>query len=82
MVGILYVLFFYSVPIGLIVLFFVSLFRYISAKKQNNASPSTFADVEIQKRKIILIVISVVTGVITAIVIGFMILMFMAIAYM
>lgn len=78
----LYDIFFFAIPIILIALFGVSLYRYISAKKQNKIAPGTFSDAEIKKRKIILIVLSVVAGVLAVIVIGFIVLMFMAVAFM
>lgn len=78
----LYDIFFFAIPIILIALFGVSLYRYISAKKQNKAAPGTFSDAEIKKRKIMLIVLSVLAGVLAAIVIGFIALMFMAVAFM
>lgn len=78
----LYDIFFFAIPIILIALFGVSLYRYISAKKQNQVAPGTFSDAEIKKRKIMLIVLSVVAGVLAVIVIGFIVLMFMAVAFM
>ena len=78
----LYDILFFSIPIILIALFGISVFRYVSAKKQNKAAPGTFSDDEIKKRKIMLIVLSVITAVLAAIVIGFIALMFMAVAFM
>ena len=78
----LYDIFFFAIPIILIALFSVSLYRYISAKKQNKMAPGTFSDAEIKKRKIMLIVLSVIAGVLATIVIGFIALMFMAVAFM
>ena len=78
----LYDIFFFAIPIILIALFSVSLYRYISAKKQNKMAPGTFSDTEIKKRKIMLIVLSVIAGALAVIVIGFIALMFMAVAFM
>lgn len=78
----LYDIFFFAIPIILIALFGVSLYRYISAKKQNKMAPGTFSDTEIKKRKIMLIVLSVIAGALAVIVIGFIALMFMAVAFM
>ena len=84
MLGILlYEIFFFAIPIILIVLFSISLYRYVSAKKQNKVAPGTFSDEEVKNRKVVLIVLSVVAGVLVAIVIGFIALMlFMAVAHM
>ena len=79
----LYEIFFFAIPIILIVLFSISLYRYVSAKKQNKVAPGTFSDEEVKNRKVVLIVLSVVAGVLVAIVIGFIALMlFMAVAHM
>ena len=78
----LYDIFFFAIPIILIALFGVSLYRYISAKKQNKMAPGTFSDAEIKKRRIMLIVLSVIAGALAVIVIGFIALMFMAVAFM
>ncbi|MBQ8523469.1 MAG: hypothetical protein IJ457_02470 [Clostridia bacterium] len=78
----LYDILFFSIPIILIALFGISVYRYVSAKKQNKAAPGTFSDDEIKKRKIMLIVLSVITAVLAAIVIGFIVLLFMAVAFM
>lgn len=78
----LYDIFFFAIPIILIALFGVSLYRYISAKKQNKVAPGTFSDAEIKKRKIMLFVLSVIAGVLAVIVVGFIALMFMAVAFM
>ena len=78
----LYDIFFFAIPIILIALFGVSLYRYISAKKQNKVAPGTFSDAEIKKRKIMLIVLSVIAGVLAVLVVGFIALMFMAVAFM
>ncbi|MBE6677212.1 MAG: hypothetical protein E7597_00245 [Ruminococcaceae bacterium] len=73
---------FLAIPIALIVLLGVSLYHYLYAKKQNKTEPGTFSDGEIKKRKITLIILSVIAGVFAAIVIGFIALMFMAVAFM
>ena len=78
----LYDILFFSIPIILIALFGISVYRYVSAKKQNKVAPGTFSDDEIKKRKIMLIVLSVITAVLVAIVIGFIVLLFMAVAFM
>ncbi len=83
MFGILiYDILLFAIPIVMLVFFGVSLYRYLTAKKKNEATPGTFSDEEIKRRKKILTIASVIVGVLVAIVIGFTILMFMAVAYM
>lgn len=79
---ILYNVLFFAIPLLFIVLFGISLFRYISAKRQNKATPGKFSDKEINTRGIILIVLSVILGIFVAVVLGFVGLMYMAVAYM
>lgn len=78
----LYDILFFGIPAILIGFFGVSIYRYITAKKQNEVSPGTFTAEEIKKRKTILIVLSVVAGIIAAVVVGFIALLAMAIAFM
>ena len=60
----------------------ISLYRYLSAKKQNARTPNTFWDWEIPKRKHLLTVLSIMLGINTAVAVGFMLLVYRAIAYM
>lgn len=83
MFGILfYDILFFGIPAILILLFGISLYRYLSAKKQNKEVPGSFSDSEMKKRKIMLIILSVISGVLAVIVIGFIALLFMVVAYM
>ena len=77
-----YDLLFFGIPVILIVLFGISVYRYVSAVKQNKQAPGTFSPEEIKKRRIALIIFSVVAGVLAAVVIGFVWLLFMAVAFM
>ncbi len=78
----LYEMLFFSIPIASIVLLIISIYRYISAKKQNKAVPNTYSHDEIKKRRIMLIVMSVIVAVVVTIVVGFMLLLFSALAHM
>ena len=79
---ILYAVLFFAIPVILIVLYCVSLYHYVSAKKKNKTAPGTFTDDEIKKRKKMLLVLSVAAGVLVAVVIGFSVLLSMCIAHM
>jgi hypothetical protein len=76
-----YVLFF-ALPFLTVGFFGISLFRYLSARKTNKKNPDTFSADEIKKRKLLFIISSVVMGVFVTIVIGVIVLLCMAIAYM
>ena len=73
---------FYALPIGLIALLVIVCKRYKSAKRQNEAVPGTFTDKEINKRKTVMIIVSVIVGSILTVVLGFTVLLFMAVAFM
>lgn len=77
-----YNILFFGIPVIFITLFGVCIYRYIYAKKQNKISPGTFSDMEIKKRKTMLIALSVISGIPLVIVIGFVAVLFMAVAYM
>lgn len=81
-VAFLFVLLFFGIPSALIVLFGVSLYRYLSAKRKNRQVPGTFSPEEIKRRKTVLVVLSVMTGILLVVVIAFTVLLSMAIAYM
>ncbi len=82
MAGILFMALIYLIPLSAIVFFIVSLCCYISAKKRYNTDPNDFNSQKKQTTKTLLIVSSIIMGVLLAVVIGFMALMYMAVAYM
>ena len=63
-------------------MFGVFIYRYCSAISGNKKIPQTFPPAEIKKRLILLIVSSVIMGVLLLVVIGYIALIFMVIAYM
>jgi len=73
---------FFGIPAILLIFAAISLRRYRSAKEQNEDEPDTYSAEEIKRRKIMMIIAYVVLGVIAAVVIGFIALFFMAIAFM
>ena len=78
----LYDILFFGIPAVLFVLFGVSLDRYKTAKEENKQNPGTYSPEEMKKRKMMLIIASVIAGILVAVVIGFIALMFMAVAFM
>ena len=76
MVGFLYSLMVTLLPLGTIVFFIVSLVRYLNGRKAG------CAETEMKRRKILLVVSSVIMGVLVASIIGIIALLYMAIAYM
>ncbi len=82
MFGWFYDTLFFAIPAILILCLGISIYRYVSAKKQNEQAPGTVADDEIKRRKTVLILLSVVTGVLVIVVGGFLALLYMAVAFM
>lgn len=76
MVGFLYSLMVTLLPLGTIVFFIVSLVRYLNGRKAG------CAETEMKRRKILLVVSSVIMGVLVASILGIIALLYMAIAYM
>lgn len=76
MAGFFYSLLVVGLPIGAIVFFIVSLVRYLSGRKGGCEAQ------EMHRRKILLVVSSVIMGVLVASILGIIALLYMAIAYM
>ena len=68
----LYGLIVFSMPVGIVVWFIISLSRFVSAKRQNKINPNTFSKSQITTRKVMLIVSSVLFGILVSLLLGFM----------
>lgn len=77
-----YDLLFFAIPTVLMVLLGISIHRYRAAKEQNEQVPGSYSPEEIRNRKIFLIIMSVVAGILAAVVIGLIALLFLAVAFM
>lgn len=73
---------FFGTPLVAIIIFGICLYCFISAKKANKANPGTFSNETIKKRKLALIITSIVAGAIVFMTISIMIEITLAIAYM
>lgn len=78
----IYALLLFAIPVAVIVFFLVSLKKYRAAKARCTQDPTPADLEELKKRKSLLIAASVTAAVLTAIVIGLIILVSSAIAYM
>ena len=78
----LFVTLFFSIPIASIIMLIISIYRYISAKKRNKAVPNTYSEKDIKARKIMMIIMLIIVGVLATIVVGFILLLYSALAYM
>ena len=73
---------YYIIPIGAVLFFCISLFRYLHAKHKNKRTPGTYSDAKLKSRKICLIVSSVIAGILAVVVVSFIGLLMMAVAFM
>lgn len=73
---------FLGIPIATILVFLFSLCSFIYVKWKNKKEPNSFSGEKIKKLKLLLIVSSVVLGVLILVVVGFIILLSMSVAYM
>lgn len=65
-----------------IIAFIASLILYCQAKSANKKVPGTYNEMQVKTRRNILIASSVVAGIILSVILGFMILLMSAVAYM
>ena len=83
MFGVLiYDLLFFTVPVGILVFFVISLCRYLSARKQEREIPGSVEAQDLKNRKAMLIVSAVMAGVLLVVTIGLIVLLYMAVAFM
>ena len=73
---------YYSIPIGALLFFFVSLFRFLSARQKNQKQPGSVDDVRMKLLKQMLITSSVIVGLLIAVVVGFILLLMTAVTFM
>lgn len=82
MTGMIFSILFFAIPVLILVFLGICIFRYVSAKKQNKKVPDTISPQELQTRKAMLVTAAIITGVLLAVVIGFIALLYLAVAFM
>ena len=75
-------IFFFTVPTVSVILFLLYLFRYIHVKKKNRQIPGTYSDAKVSAIKEALIVFTTLASVFVGVVIGAILLLYAALAYM
>ncbi len=73
---------FYGIPIATLVFFIISLCRYLSAKRRHRLDPASISEAQLKSRKTLMIVSLILAAVFVAVVIAFILLMLMAVAFM
>lgn len=73
---------FLSIPVASFIFFICSLISFCTAKGANKRSPGSYSKEELRSRKISLIVSSVIFGIFLTVIIGFIALLYSAVAFM
>ena len=73
---------YYIIPAAALIFFGISLFRYCYAKHKNKRTPGTYSEEQMKSRKIFLIVSLVIAGILAVVVLAFIGLLMMAVAFM
>ena len=73
---------YYIIPAAALIFFGISLFRYLYAKRKNKRTPGTYTPEQMKSRKIFLIVSLVIAGILAVVVLAFIGLLMMAVAFM
>ncbi|MBE6570396.1 MAG: hypothetical protein E7658_09310 [Ruminococcaceae bacterium] len=73
---------YYLIPAAALLFFGICLILYISARRKNKRVPGTFTEGQMRVRLICLIVSAIIAGLMLAIVLAFMALLFLAVAFM
>jgi len=73
---------YFAIPAATIGWFVVSLCLYFSARNKYKRQPGSVSSRVMKTRKIMLIVSSVIAGILTAVFLAFIVLLYMAVAFM
>ena len=82
MLSYIYSFLFFAIPVSMVAFFGISLYSFVRAVSANKKNPGAFSADEIKKRRLLFIVSAVIAAVLVAVVVGFIALLFMAVAYM
>ena len=82
MLSYIYSFLFFAIPVSMVAFSGISLYRFVRAVSANKKNPGAFSADEIKKRRLLFIVSAVIAAVLVAVVVGFIALLFMAVAYM
>ena len=75
-------LLFFLIPLAAVVFFVVSLCQFLTARSRNKKAPGSVPPDKLTLYRVLLIISSVIAGGMLAVVIGFIALLYMAVAFM
>ena len=73
---------YYIIPAAALIFFGISLFRCCYAKHKNKRAPGTYTPEQMKSRKICLVISSVIAGIMAVVILSFIGLLMMAVAFM
>lgn len=73
---------YFAIPLAFVIFFIVSLCLYVCAKIRNKKKAGTVEESRVKLYKMLLIISGIIVGVLAAVEISFIAIMFMAVAYM
>ncbi len=73
---------FYALPIAVVILFFISLTLYLSAKRKNKKRPGSVSEAKMKALTVFFIFSSTLAGVLLALTLSYIGLLFMVIGFM
>jgi heme/copper-type cytochrome/quinol oxidase subunit 2 len=73
---------YFAIPIAFVIFFIVSLCLFVCAKVKNKKKPGSVEESRVKLYKILLIISGIIVGVLAAVIISFIALLFLAVAYM
>jgi len=73
---------YYIIPVGAILFFIISFARFRDAKAKNKRKPGTYSDAQMKSRKVCFVVSAAIAGILAVVVLAFIGLLMMAVAFM
>ena len=73
---------YFAIPIAFVIFFIVSLCLFVCAIVKNKKKPGSVEESRVKLYKILLIISGIIVGVLAAVIISFIALLFLAVAYM
>ena len=73
---------YYLIPVSALTFFAGSLIAFLAAKRKNKQTPGAYSPEQMLTRKICLIISSVILGILVLVVVGFIVLLMTAVAFM
>ncbi len=77
-----YLFLYYGIPVAAVVFFLVTLILHLSARRKARRAPGSVSEQTLRLRRTLFIIASVLMGILLAVVVAFIALMLLAVAFM